>query len=730
MGREPIGLYLFRYVIGVAAIVLLGMMYWSNLIMEENLLEVQRSLKSIDHQLEQAQLANQQTREKVLESLLYEQANNQKIWQGVWQNKEQLQQLAKGEGVSILPTSTAKPSFAASTSTERPHIDPNSPNLLTPDPYYESVLPTILPKGFKPHGEVRIAALGRPQDLHPFSNWAQVSSYYGMCVPSLSTDHVGRYGVMGPQLAEKIEERTNEEGNPEFWIHLREGVYWEPLSPAQFPASVKLAPMFQERHPVTAWDFKFYLDVLFNPYNQESKAASLRTYYNDLESVEVIDDLTFVVRWKAKPIAFEEGQEPQLRVKFEAKELTCSLKPLPRFVYQYFADGSKIVADDSDPETYRKHSVWAQNFAEHWAKNVVVSCGPWIFEKMSDEEIRFRRNPNYFNQNEVLKLVYVQKFKDSPEAIWQAFKGGEFDYISLNPSLDPEWEKFRMTTRAKEIEEIEFVSRIYAYIGWNQNRMLFKDQKVRQALTMAIDRSRIIEYNLNGKGIELTGSFFPFSPSYDSSIEPHPFDPRKAKRLLESAGWYDWNGDGILEKKVDGKLVPFRFTLTYPVKNTSAKPIVEYIAKAYKEVGIDCRINGVELADISNAFDEKDFDAIYLGWSLGKPPENPRQLWHSSGAEEKGSSNFISFAHPEADQIIERLEYEYDEEMRTKLYHRFHRILHEEAPYVFLYTPKATLLYRDYVKNVFIPTERKNWIPDANVSEPDMAFTWYSQTEE
>ena len=94
-------------------------------------------------------------------------------------------------------------------------------------------------------------------------------------------------------------------------------------------------------------------------------------------------------------------------------------------------------------------------------------------------------------------------------------------------------------------------------------------------MTMAIDRQRIIDQNLNGLGIEITGPFFKFSPAYDLSITPWPFDPLQAKQLLESEGWTDSDGDGILDKEINGKRVKFAFTLTYFVKNPTTKSISE-----------------------------------------------------------------------------------------------------------------------------------------------------------
>ncbi len=432
-------------------------------------------IEKMDSRIEQVLSETQKTREDVLETLLLEQGNNRDLLKGIYSNRASIQSLQDGrdlpisyeEGVDEDPI----------TSSNREHISDRYANILADDPYFTETLPKILPTDFKPKGERRVALLGKPEDLHPFSNWAQVSSLRSLCVPSLATNFIGRYDALSPELAVKIELREDTANGPEYWIHLRSDVYWNPLDPSQLPSGVKIAPVFMKKHALTSADFQFFYDAMMNPNNQESRAVSLRTYYGDIEEFRVIDDLTFVVKWKRD----RTDESDELKVKYSAKDLTCGLSPLPCFVYKYFSDGSKIVEDDSDPETYQSHSVWAQNFAEHWAKNVIVGCGAWIFEGMTDKEIRFKRSPYYFNPLAALTSTYVQKFKDSPEGIWQAFKSGEFDYIGLTPTLAPEWEKFKKSSEYDNLEkkglgidEIDFIDRLYAYVGWNQKKPYFK----------------------------------------------------------------------------------------------------------------------------------------------------------------------------------------------------------------------------------------------------------------
>ncbi len=609
----------------------------------------------------------------------------------------------------------------------RRHIDPKYPNLLTEDPFFAHTLPSLVGTHFQPKGVRREALIGHPEHLHPFNHFRDISTMTSMCVGTVAQLKCGQYETMAPDLAIKIEARARKDypSVVEYWVHLRENLFWAPLSKAHFPNHFELSPHFQKRHPVTAYDFKFYYDAVMNPSVSEPKAASLRTYFNDVEDFEVIDPLTFVVRWKVH----EEGRK--LKTKYNALNLTGSFQPLPSFVFQYLADGTKIIDDDSAPDTYRTHSIWAQNFAHHWAKNVIPSCGPYLFAGMNEEGVSFRRNSDHYNPYAVLVEGVHYSFKESYDAVWQDFKAGNLDICHLPPNQLLELESFLKSAEYRHqvangmaINSIDYVERCFYYLGWNMTTDYFANVNVRRAITMAIDRKRIINQNLNEMAVAITGPFFCYSPSYNSSVSDWPYSPLESRRILDQEGWIDLDGDGVRDKMIGGKRTPFRFRLCYFVKSLSAKVIAEYIATSLKEIGIDCQIYGLDITDLSRQFDDKTFDAIFMGWKHGTPPDDPRQIWHSAGAREKGSSNAIGFAHPQIDKIIDTLNYEASPIDRQKLYHEFHQIIRDEAPYTFLYTPKVRLLYRQRIKNLFIPRERQDLIPGADIPEPNVEITY------
>lgn len=696
MKKESLTMYILRFLISCAILGLLVMLYWSSSLLEEDMLILRSEVEALRGDLSTIQ------------------SDIQKMPIG----GENFVQQNPSTGSSIVAYKN------------RPHMDPSLPNLLKEDPFYQKTLPELLGPHFRPSGIFQDATIGKYDNLLPFSEWGEVSEWNNMCNVSVAQLQFGKYETLCPNMAIKMEERKTEDGSKEYWIHLRDNVFWQPLRKDFFPAGFELSEHFLKKHQVTAEDFKFFFDAVMNPYISAAAAVALRNYLIDIEEFKVIDPLTFVVRWRPKKFTLPNGEEV-FKTKYVSSQTTGSLRPLASFVYQYYQNGQKIVEDDKDPETYRTNAIWAQGFNQHWARNIIVSCGPWVFEGRTDRQINFRRNRDFYQPLANLMERREVQIKESFDNVWQDFKGNRLTTYAVRADQLLELQNFLKTKQYADqekehakINRLDYVARIFSYVGWNEKKPFFNSAKVRRALTMAVDRQRIITQFMNHMAIEITGPLFPFSSAYDRSIKPWPFDLQRAKLLLEEEGWYDHDGDGIIDKVIDGQDVPFRFTLNYIGRSSIGKNIAEFIATSLKEIGIDCRPNGLDFPDITSKINDKNFDALLMAWSLGSPPEDLRQLWYTDKGDQKGSSNYIGFSNQEVDQIIDQLDYESDPQKRVELYHRFHQIIHEEAPYIFLFCWKEALLYREKLQNVFIPADRQDLIPGANMTEPDSSIFW------
>jgi peptide/nickel transport system substrate-binding protein len=699
MNKEPLFLYISRFLVSLGILFFLVMIYWSSALQEQDMQSIRSEVAALRTDVNSVQ--------------------------------DHIKRIAE-EGVRFgNPVEMQAPSNSLKT---RSQIDPSLPNLMDPDPFYEKTLPELLGPNFKPLGIIQGASTGKYDNLLPFADWAELATWNEWCSVAVAKQMFGKYETFTPDMAIKMEERKSADGHGvEYWIHLRDNVFWQPLSKNFFPSGFDLSDHFLKKHPVTADDFKFYFDAVMNPYISAMGAVSLRPYLQDIIEFRVVDKLTFVVRWKEKKFLQPDGKEV-FKPKYVAKLLTGSLRPLASFVYQYYPNGKKIIENDKDPEIYRKDAIWAQGFNQHWARNIIVSCGPWLFDGRTDRQINFKRNRDFYFPLAALVEGREIQFKESPDNVWQDFKGNKLTTYSILPDQLLELQNFLKSPQYAEqvkqnarIKRLDFFSRSFTYIGWNEKKPFFKSAKIRRALTMAIDRQRIIQQYLNGMAMEITGPLYPFDKAYDKNIKPWPYDVQKAKQLLEEEGWYDHNGDGIIDKVIDGQDVPFRFTLTYISRSTLGKNIAEFIATSLKEIGIDARTNGLDIPDITAKINDKNFDALLMAWSLGSPPDDPRQIWYTDKGDEKGSSNYIGFSNQEVDKIIDQLDYESDPQQRIELYHRFQQIIHEEAPYIFLDTPKTAFLYREKLQNVFIPADHQDLVPGADVAEPDPNIFWLKE---
>lgn len=399
---------------------------------------------------------------------------------------------------------------------------------------------------------------------------------------------------------------------------------------------------------LTADDIVYSFKTIKDP---KVACAPLKVYYIDVRDVRKIDRYTVEFRYSKRY--------------FRALEICGTIPIVPKHV---FGDGT--------------------DFNTHKNNRFPVGTGPFRFERWdTGKRIVLVRNERYKGKAPDLHRI-VYRIVAEPNIALQMVKKGELDVMSVRAI---QWvrqtnsEKFR-----KGFHKLEYYLPTYNYIGWNAARPLFADRRVRLAMTHLVNREAILDKLLFGIGEIVTGSSYIYSKGYDKSIRPWPYDPAKARDLLARAGWRDTDGDGILDR--NGK--KFSFTFTMPSGSKFAERLGTIMKEDLSKAGIEMDINRYEWAVFVQKLHQRDFDAVTLAWSLSWE-DDPYQLWHST--QVAGGSNFCSFKNAEADDIIIRLREEFDEKKRVGMYHRFHRILHEEQPYTFLYcTPAQVVVSRRF----------------------------------
>ena len=231
-----------------------------------------------------------------------------------------------------------------------------------------------------------------------------------------------------------------------------------------------------------------------------------------------------------------------------------------------------------------------------------------------------------------------------------------------------------------------------------------------------VDRKTIIDKVMFGDGVPIQSHiFYNNKKLLNTDLPEIPFDPEKAKQLLEEAGWKDTDGDGILDKVIDGKKKDFKFTFlsnTNPVR----KQILLVIVDALKKVGIQAEVQELEWSVYLDKTKKHEFEATYSAWTSPTTPPDPYQIWHSSQSEGEGS-NYISFKNKTNDSLIVAYRNEMDETKRIALIKEWQKLIYDEQPYTFLWSPRARYIYDKRFKNARwyniqpSPSYNEWWVP-------------------
>ncbi len=319
-----------------------------------------------------------------------------------------------------------------------------------------------------------------------------------------------------------------------------------------------------------------------------------------------------------------------------------------------------------------------------------VGTGPYRFKAWKPQEkIELESYPSYFEHRPFIGRYVSRVIPDESTMFLDLLTQG-LDSSGLTPL------QFKRQTDntffREQYRKFRLPSHTFVYLGYNLNNPLFRDVRVRQALNYAVDKQELIDMILLGLGRLTTGPFLPESWAYDDEVKPVPFDREKASGLLREAGWLDTDRDGWLDKNGE----PFAFTIITNQGNEERIKAAEIIQRRLKDVGIRVKIKVIEWSVfITEYIDKKKFEAVLLGWSLPLEPDN-YDIWHSSKTKE-GEFNFVGYKNREVDDLLIEGRRNFDQRERETCYHRIHRILYEEQPYMFLYVPDSlSVLHRRF----------------------------------
>lgn len=263
--------------------------------------------------------------------------------------------------------------------------------------------------------------------------------------------------------------------------------------------------------PVTADDFVFTWEMAVSP----SNAVSTTYPYDMIESVTAPDPQTVVV-------TFTDPFAPWLATLWHGILPAHILRPV------YEADGT---IDNAD-----------------WIRFPDVGCGPYLLaEWESGSFARFVRNENYWGTPAKIDEIFIRFVPDDASQV-AALQAGDADLGTFIPYSDvPTLQEAGLTLVSEPSGYGEWMFFMVDSSGERGNPAM-QDVNVRKAIALAIDRDGI-NRDLHFGLTKTPASFWDALPFYnDPPLEPYPFDPEEANRLLDEAGWVDSNGDGTRDK--------------------------------------------------------------------------------------------------------------------------------------------------------------------------------------
>ena len=229
-----------------------------------------------------------------------------------------------------------------------------------------------------------------------------------------------------------------------------------------------------------------------------------------------------------------------------------------------------------------------------------------------------------------------------------------------------------------------------SYIGLNTEQPPMDDPKFRKALNLAINRDEIASVVYEGAVRPAKTIIPPRFPSYNPNLNPYPYDPEEARRLLAESKY-----------GADPDSIP-RLILSISGSLGAAVPLgLEVILQSWEqELGLQVEIQQTEWATFLEDINDKKYQMYSIAWAADYPdPENFLDLLFHSESE----GNRSNYSNPEVDALLEEARVVNDPTARFELYNRIEEMILDDAPWVLLWNDEDWyFLIKPHVKDYFL----------------------------
>lgn len=315
-----------------------------------------------------------------------------------------------------------------------------------------------------------------------------------------------------------------------------------------------------------------------------------------------------------------------------------------------------------------------------------VCTGPYAVKSFSRGLTVVQRNEHYWDGEVPYKEVTIQTIDDTNTRT-MALQGGEIAFAVNIAASDV------ALFRNQPDFTVDEISSLRSVLSFMNQHGPLADLKLRQAVIRALNREAYAKFLLHDT---FAPGKAPVPPSLDYGfnelVDQNSYNVESAKKLLAEAGYKDNDGDGFIEDKNGQKL-----TLRHIVYNSRAElPILGEAAQAdLKKIGLDCKVESYDYTSLLDMQEAGDYDLLI--WNVitvntGDPEHYLRELWKSHSDANK-NNNTAGYSNPKVDELLDRLEVEFDPAERRRLIIEVQQLIMNDAASIFFAYPETNIVF-------------------------------------
>jgi peptide/nickel transport system substrate-binding protein len=412
---------------------------------------------------------------------------------------------------------------------------------------------------------------------------------------------------------------------------------WEIPDPTTYVFHLRKGLRFSDGSPLTSRDVKWSYDSLLQGKVRSTKAAA----YRFVDHIDAPDDYTVIFHLK---------------------------QPWAALLWNVAGGGGMGIVPYGSGAEASQHP---------------VGSGPFRFVSAEqDKEVVIERNDNYWGGTAKLARVRFAVVPDTTTRALELRKGSaDLEINALTPDMESALE------REPHLALMRGPGTRLAYMAFNLRDPILKDVRVRQAIACALDRGPQIRFLLGGEARPADSVLPPESWAYDPRVAKYAYDPAKARRLLDDAGYSEKNG--------------IRFHLVMKTSTEeSSRAMAAVFQQQLREVGIALDIRSFEFATFFSDINHGEFQVYSLRWIGGNEDPDIFEYAFDTARIIPNGANRQYYSNQRVDALIAKASTELDQKARKQDYAEIQQILAEDLPYINLWYFDNVMVYSKRVRGL------------------------------